>query len=186
MTSFTELLALGDLRSDGFANEVVRIVSKNLELQPALAEALASGDPVVRGHAADALEKLARQHPGAIVPFLPSVMAQATADEVPMVHWHLAMVLSHVSIIPGTVRGATRTLTTHLRDPSPFVRSWAITGPVIITLRGPASTKNAVRAISPLTSDSSPAVAKRARTALRALPDAAFRVPKFWLKTQAG
>lgn len=103
-----------------------------------------------------------------------------------MVRWHLAMVLSHVSIIPGTVPGATRRLTTLLRDPSPFVRSWAITGPVIITLRGPASTKNAVRAISPLTSDSSPAVAKRARTALRALPDAAFRVPKSWLKTQAG
>lgn len=64
ITSFTELLALGDLRSDGFANEVVRIVSENLELRPALMEALASGDPVVRGHAADALEKLARQHPG--------------------------------------------------------------------------------------------------------------------------
>ena len=183
MSSFDDLLAVGDLRSDGLANEVVRIVSSQPELLPNLVDSLAANNPAARGHAADALEKIARSHPAPFLEFLSTISRQATSDEVPMVRWHLAMLLSHVSAFPQAVSIATSTLRKLLNDPSPFVRSWAITGLAINAQRRPSSTQAAIRDLSPLTKDPSPAVAKRAKTALRALTDPKAQLPKSWIKT---
>jgi len=182
VTSFAELLSIGDLRSDGLANEVAAIVLNNPGLLPELIDAFRSSKPSIRGHAADALEKVARHHPKGIVPFLPFVIREAQHDEIPMVRWHLAMILGHVSSVPATIPKTRRALLTLLHDPSPFVRSWAITALAIIAQRNPRSAASSARAIAPLTSDSSVAVAKRARTALRALADPRFRLPASWIK----
>lgn len=183
VTNFEDLLAVGDLRSDGLANEVVTIVSAQPELLPDLVDALASEKPAVRGHAADALEKLARIRPAPFLNFLSIISRQAVSDEVPMVRWHLAMLLTHVSTLPRAVSIATPTLLRLLHDRSPFVRSWAITGVALNAQRRPTSAPAAVRAISPLTRDPSPAVAKRAQTAVRALTDPGFKIPASWVKT---
>jgi HEAT repeat protein len=184
VSSFDDLLAVGDLRSDGLSNEVVRIVLSRPERLPDLVESLASNNPATRGHAADALEKIARKLPHAFLELLPSISRRATTDEVPMVRWHLAMLLSHVSSFPQASCTATSTLLKLIQDPSPFVRSWAITGLALSARRRPGSARRAIRAISPLTRDESPSVAKRASTALRALTDSQGRIPKSWLKTE--
>lgn len=67
MTSQIEAwLSEGDLRSDGDANLVAEFVRLRLEVLPDLVQALAFGSLVVRGHAADALEKVARSEPEAV------------------------------------------------------------------------------------------------------------------------
>lgn len=183
MTSFLDLLEVGDLRSDGLANEVVRLVSAHPELLPDLLEALAAENPNVRGHAADALEKVARSRAAALLPHVDRLARQAISDDVPMVRWHLAMVLAHILAICHGPAGARRALVRLLSDPSPFVRSWAISGLTITSRDRPRWAHSAVRSISPLTRDPSPAVAKRARTAIRALTDPEFRIPRSWIKT---
>jgi HEAT repeat protein len=185
VTGFSELLSVGDLRSDGLANEVARIVSANPTLLGELVDALRSDDPSVRGHAADALEKVARAHPKHLVPFLAPMIRQAHQDKVPMLRWHLAMLLGHVSVIPATIPAAKRALLTLLHDVSPFVRSWAITSLAIIARRAPRSAGSIARGIAPLASDRSAAVAKRAQTALRVLTDPRVRLPRSWVKGQA-
>jgi HEAT repeat protein len=184
VTDLTDFLAVGDLRSDGLANEVVRIVTARPELLPGLLDALASKNPAIRGHAADALEKVARARVQLFIPHASRLARQAASDEIPMVRWHLAMILGDLSLIPETRGLARRALLRLLRDPSPFVRSWAVTGLAIGSRPSSRLSAAAVRAISPLTSDPSPAVAKRARTAVRALTDPSFRLPESWLKTK--
>jgi len=168
VSGFTVLLSEGDLRSDGFANEVVRIVANHLGLLPDLVDALTSDDPSVRGHAADAIEKVSRTHPGEVAPFL-SLTRSARSDDVPVIRWHMAMVPGHLSVIPLTSPKAGRTLLALLRDPGPFVRSWAIASLCIIAKRSARYAPSIARAVSGITSNASPAVAKRARTAVHAL-----------------
>jgi HEAT repeat protein len=98
MSVLIEMLSVGDPRSDGLAGEVGEIVRKNLDLVPEPMAALEAPAAVVRGHAADALEKIARSSPRALLPFLDPLARQALTDEVPMVRWHLAMILGHLPI----------------------------------------------------------------------------------------
>ena len=182
MTRFTDLLSQGSLRSDGFANEVVRIVSEHIGLLPDLVDALGSDDPSTRGHAADAFEKVSRRHPGEAARFLSLIAKAARFDEVPMVRWHMAMILGHLSVITRTIPRTRPALLAMLGDPSPFVRSWAIASLCVIAKRSAGHSQSIVQAVSGLTSDPSPAVAKRARTAVRALSSPGAALPRTWIK----
>ena len=184
MTTFVDLLSSGDLRSDGFSNEVARIVAERPDLLPHLLDALTSTDRSVRGHAADALEKVSRGHPFEVASFLPQVVRTAQTDDVPMVRWHLAMVLGHLAVVPRTIPQARRALRALLRDPSAFVRSWAISSLCIIAKRSPHHAASIIRAVAPLTSDPSAAVAKRAQTAIRLLANPHTALPRTWIKSQ--
>lgn len=181
MSNFNRTLSEGDLRSDGFANEVARIVAEQPALLPDLMEALVSSNPSVRGHAADALEKVSRTRPREVLVFLPRIASSAINDTVAMVRWHLAMVLGHLSNVAPDLSDLEETLLVLLMDESPFVRSWAITSLSIIAKNSPGQVISIAKRIAYLTSDSSPAVSKRARTAIRVLSDAEIPLPKTWV-----
>jgi HEAT repeat protein len=183
MNNFTRILADGDLRSDGFANEVAQIVSEQPSFLPDLMEALVSANPSVRGHAADSLEKVARYCPNEVVVFLPRIIRSALNDKVAMVRWHLAMVLGRVSIALPDISQVKHTLLTLLKDESAFVRSWAITSLCIIAKNSPSPAASITKRIAELISDPSTAVAKRARTALQILRNPAVPLPKTWVKS---
>ena len=63
--SIQEMLSGGDLRSIGRVPEVLGVMEKNPGRMNELVLCLDSGDPVVRGRAADALEKLTAKRPAA-------------------------------------------------------------------------------------------------------------------------
>jgi HEAT repeat protein len=183
-SSFRSWLARGDLRSDGQANEVAELVGNRLELLPDLMDALTSGDDATRGHAADALEKVARSHPDALSPYIPVLAGVARRDVVGMVRWHLAMVLGHTAMLRDTIDTAEATLIQLLGDGNALVRSWAITSLCIVSRLYPGRTPTIVEAVSRLAHDRSAAVAKRAGKAveLMTLPSQPF--PKGWIKCE--
>lgn len=183
MNSFTQILSEGSLSSDGFANEVAHIVIEQPALMPDLIDALFSPNPPVRGHAADALEKVARTCPREVVAFLPRIISSAMNDNLAMVRWHLAMVLGHLSIVAQDKSEYQQTLLGMLKDGSPFVRSWAITSLCIIAKDSPSQVKAIAKRIASLLSDPSAAVSKRAQTALRVLSDVDAPLPKTWIKS---
>lgn len=182
MSTFSRMLSVGDLRSDGLANEVVRLVSENPELLPELMETFGVSEPAVRGHAADALEKIARIHPEEVARHLPTLIGLARHDPVAMVRWHLAMAFGHLAGLSEVAEQIQAPLLALLKDPSAFVRSWAITSLCILARRSPTKAGRFARAVAPLARDRSAAVAKRARTALQVLTDARAPLPASWLK----
>lgn len=177
-----EWLAEGDLRSDGLAPEVARLVSQNRHMLEDLLDALAHGDDVVRGHAADALERISREHPEWIGSSLSSLVAQARSDPVPMVRWHLAMILGSLAYERAHEATCIRGLLPLLRDLSPFVKSWAISGLCQIGRRSPARAEEILGAVSPLTRDPSIAVRHRAAKAITLLTDPRSKMPGSWVK----
>jgi hypothetical protein len=91
MNQVENWLSGGDLRSDGVSNEVTRVVIDNPGLLPDLVACLDAPDAVVRGRAADVIEKVGRTLPEALVPYLDRFITALSEDEVPMVRWHLAI-----------------------------------------------------------------------------------------------
>lgn len=82
MNDIEKWLAEGSLNSDGLANEVVDLVMTHpLALDDVLA-CLESTSPVVRGHAADALEKIGREKPNDFLPYTQFLQKIALTDSV--------------------------------------------------------------------------------------------------------
>jgi HEAT repeat protein len=183
VNTILEWLAIGDLTSDGQSDEVVALVSENIQLLPDLIEAFHNASDVIRGHAADALEKVARQNPEAVAVHLPALLEAASSDPVPMVRWHLAMTLGHVAATQQDGNEVVETLAGLLGDESTFVQSWAITSLCIFARLHPRFAPRITQGISDLSLSSSAAVRTRVRKALALLVDPEAPFPKDWIKS---
>jgi HEAT repeat protein len=98
MNQLLQWLSEGDLRSDGLSNEIVKIVMQEPDLIDDLIEGLDHSDEVVRGHTADALEKIGRSRPDLLEGYIPKLLDCIQTDSVAMVKMHLAMIIGHLVV----------------------------------------------------------------------------------------
>ena len=184
MSQLLGWLSGGDLRSDGMANEVVKVVLENPGLFDELLAGLSESDDVIRGRAADALEKVCRFRPDLFIDCLPGLFQIVRHDRVAMVRFHIAMILGHLALYKDLVDDITGVLLELLDDKSAFVRSWAIVGLCIVGRKYPARTGGIISRISSLDRGASAAVRSRARKAVDLLIDENAPFPKGWIKSQ--
>ena len=184
MNQLLEWLKSGNLTSDGASNEVVRFVKADLNLLDDLVEGLKVDDGVVRGHTADALEKLARSNPERVNKYLPILLQSAEEDNVPMVRWHIAMILGYLSIFQDQVDEITDALIDLLSDQSVFTQSWAIVSLCIVARLYPAKADQIVNAIAHLKASSSVAIRSKVKNALPILTNDQVSFPKGWIKSE--
>jgi HEAT repeat protein len=183
-TTIKDWLGVGDLRSDGLASQVAVLVNENPDLLPDLLEALANGSDTVRGHAADALERVSRLHPAWIASSLDQLLSQATSDSVPMVRWHMAMLFGNLGTAGFYDERLTRALVVLLDDCSNFVKSWAISSLCLIGRLVPQSSALILESIAPLQEDASIAVRHRAHKAVELLMNLNQQPPPGWVKVK--
>lgn len=176
-------LSGGDLRSDGSSNEVVEFVLANHHALEDLVAALDSEDPVVRGRAADALEKVGRSLPDQVSDHISEVMHKARTDDVPMVRWHLAMLLGHLLVHQGQRVSIETVLLKMLEDDSVFVVSWVISSLALLALLEPSRQPAILAAIGPFEGSDSTALRTRASNALAGLTDPSRHLPDSWIKS---
>jgi HEAT repeat protein len=176
------MLAVADLRSDGLAAEVAGLVVARPELLDDLMAVLSDPNPAVRGHAADALERVSRRYPDHVERYLTPLLPLSATDGAAMVRWHLAMILANITRSAATARRTTPALLALLDDPSAFVRAWAISGLCLIGRRFDGFADGILPAVKRHTNDRSTAVRHRAETAIRLLVDPDRPVPRSWIK----
>jgi hypothetical protein len=184
MTSIVEWLAGGDLRSDGAANTVVEAVFNDLALIPEIMAGLDDEREVVRGRCADVLEKVARQHPECFRSHLDKLLGVLKTDEVPMVRWHLAMLLGHVVILREDHDLIAEALLYLVADDSVFTLSWAIVSMCILARVNPAFVQPAQETIRSLGSHPSKAIRAKVRYSLPLLADPSTPFPSGWIKSE--
>lgn len=178
-------LRAGDLRTDGAANEVAELVAANPDLLGDLIAALQSPDNPTRGRAADALEKVARTHGEQMLPYLDQIVDLSRRDPVPMVRWHMAMILGYLHP-PGEQAERVRdALLSLLRDRSALVRSWAVVSLCLLAKRRPHWSEEIMQALQPLEFDESKAVRTRIAGALPCLLEPNSPLPAGWDKRDA-
>ena len=121
-------LAGGDRRSIGRSDKVAASVARRHELFPELISGLWSNDPLVRMRAADAAEKVSREHPGWLAPHrreLLGLLAEASQQEL---RWHLAAMIPRLPLSTRELEFAVSALNRYLEDRSSIVKTFALQG----------------------------------------------------------
>lgn len=96
---FSEMLTVGGkTNSLGRAREVIEIVLKDKSRLDELYDCLSHEDAWVRMRAADALEKVCRQHPDWLIPYIDRLQKDFSASEQPSIQWHLAEIYIQVKL----------------------------------------------------------------------------------------
>lgn len=182
MNVLARWLAEGDLTSDGRANEVKNVILDNPGKIDQLVDCFNSDDPVIRGHAADASEKIAREKPEIFLPYMHILFKIAVKDSVGLVKQHLAMLLGHMAIFSELIDPSLATLSKLLEDQHAFTKIWAISSLCIIAKLYPQYQPRVLGQIAHLEKSPDKSVSSRAKKAQNILTgDVHF--PKGWVKS---
>ncbi len=182
MNQIIEWLSGGDRRSDGASDDVVSLILENPVIFVDLYEALDYSDGVVRGRAADAMEKIGRSKPELFRVHIPKLIIIAKEDDNFEVRFHLAMLLGHLALYDEYISDITSVLRELLSDRTAFVKSWTIASLCIISRLYPEMKQPIVEWVSALNGDKSIAVRTRVRKGLKVLLDENTPFPPGWVK----
>ena len=104
---FTEMLtAGGHANSLGRVNEVIELVLEDKSRLDELYNCLFDEDAWVRMRAADALEKICRQHSEWLKPYINRFQNEFATNTQPSIQWHLAQIYSQVDLTPDQKQAA--------------------------------------------------------------------------------
>jgi HEAT repeat protein len=184
MNQVLSWLSGGDLRSDGMANEVADFVLENPTAFEDLFAGLSETNDLVRGRAADAIEKVSRSRPDMLLDHLPEMINLSREEKVPLVKMHLAMIFGHLAVYPELVGQLKAVLIFLLEDESVFTRSWAIVSLCIIARKYPQECQDILEHLVPLQGDQSIAIRSRVKKAINLLADPNAKFPKGWIKSE--
>jgi hypothetical protein len=167
---FAKQLAGGDPRSLGRTGEVVAEVLSSRDRLPELFDCLFADDVIVRMRAGDAVEKVARQQPEWLVPYLERLLDEVSILPQASVQWHVAQILGEVPLTDDQRRRAIGILTSNLESST----DWIVLTTTMEALTNLAAadedlTQWLIPALRRRLADRRPAVAKRAAKQLARL-----------------
>ena len=96
----TMLIEGGHKNSLGRVNEVIEIVLHDKSRLDELYSCLFEEDAWVRMRAADALEKICRQHPNWLLSYIDKFQSELATSTQPSIQWHMAQIYSEVELSP--------------------------------------------------------------------------------------
>lgn len=97
--SFAQILSVGGkTNSLGRNGEVIAAVLQNPPLIEDVYTCMFDPDPWVRMRAADALEKVCRQHPERLAPYIPRIQQELAGQTQASIQWHIAQIYAQVPL----------------------------------------------------------------------------------------
>jgi hypothetical protein len=156
----------GDRRSLGRADQVVFAVIDDPKLFRQLIAGLWSSDPLVRMRAADAVEKVTREHPKLLQPYkkeLLGLMAEARQQEL---RWHLAAIVTRFVLNARERKVAISSLHSYLEDRSSIVKTFALQGLADFARNEPDIRSGVIETLREAARTGTPAMRARSRKLL--------------------
>ena len=164
----------GDKRQIGRSNEVVATVLKNPSLFQELFSGLTASDPLVRMRAADAAEKITRQHPELLNSHKVVLLRVLENTEEQEVAWHAAVMAPRLTLYKNDRLRVFAVLKCFLNAPSRIQRVMALQGLVDLA----TATPSLVTAVIPLVNDALEADVPSVRARARKLKKQLNRPPQ--------
>lgn len=113
-----EVLAVGGKSNSlGRTGEVVDAVLDDRTRLEEVYLCIFHDDPWIRMRAIDAVEKVCRQHPDWLLPFIDRMQDELASSEQPSIRWHLAQIFAHVDLTSKQKSNAITWLQRQLDDP---------------------------------------------------------------------
>jgi len=164
------ILTGGNPRSLERTEEVVTLVLGNSTRLNELHACLLEDDQIIRMRASDALEKVCRQQPEWLQPYIPQLLTEIALIDQPSVQWHLAQILGEVELTPQQRVAARDILKRNLAEK----KDWIVVNYSMETLAKLSKNDDQLRTelltiLKGLLSDPHKSIVSRARKLLAAL-----------------
>ena len=113
--TFADILAVGGkTNSLGRANEVIAVVLEDKQRLEELYQCLFNDDAWVRMRAIDSIEKICREHPDWLEPYVDKLNEEVASSDQPSIQWHLAEMYGEISLTDSQKQFAIEWLTGRL------------------------------------------------------------------------
>jgi hypothetical protein len=97
--SFSDMLAVdGKKNSLGLVNEVIKLVLDDQSRLEELYESISHEDAWVRMRAIDAFEKVCREHPEWVKPYINRIQKDLVVSTQPSIQWHIAQIYDQIDL----------------------------------------------------------------------------------------
>lgn len=169
MTEIKKLLAIGDLRSAGKSEVVVKLVLSKPELFDDVINAIFIADAGTRMRASDAVEKITRDHPEWLKPYKKRFLNDIANIEQKEVRWHTAQILPRLNLTKLEREKVYKLMHEYLNDKSSIVRTFAMQALTDIALQENKYINEVRRLIEDLMRNGSPAMKSRGKKLLTVL-----------------
>lgn len=168
---FRRMLAVGDRRTTGKAEEVAAMVLAEPARIDALFDCLDVPDPGLRMRAADALEKISHERPELLAPWRRRVLGDIASIPQQEVQWHVAQMIPRLPLTEDDLPRVLAILAEYLATTrSNIVRVMSLQSLADLAGMGWLPPQEAVEAIAPWAGDQQPpSVRSRARRLLARL-----------------
>lgn len=131
------MLAGGDRRSIGRADEAATLVLKRPEKFAELIACLWADDPAISMRAADAAEKASRERPELLQPHTAELLGLLAETAQQELRWHLAAMVSRLRLTPAECQRTFESLMAYLDDRSSIVKASAMQGLFELAMQTP-------------------------------------------------
>jgi len=126
MNKIEKLLSIGDLRTAGKSEEVVRLALSKPGLFGDIVHAILLDHPGIRMRASDAVEKITRLHPEWLKSYKKLFLSKIANIEQKEVRWHSAQILPRLNLTKNERKKVFTLMLTFLEDESRIVKTFAM------------------------------------------------------------
>jgi hypothetical protein len=174
MSEIEQLLSIGDLRSAGKSEVVVRKVLADPGLFGSVVKAIFSDDAGTKMRASDAVEKITRNHPEWLTPYKKLFLTKIAASEQKEVRWHNAQILPRLKLSGKEREKVFNLMLIYLEDKSSIVRTFAMQALADIALQDKSYKSKVYSLIIRLMENGSPAMKSRGKKLIKSLSERHF------------
>ncbi len=167
--SIRKMLAGGDRRSIGRADEVAELVRRQPKKASALVECLWDSDGAVVARAANALEKASRELPAILAPYTQALLGLMLEAERKELRWQLALMVPRLQLTAGECARSAQVLEGWLEDTSSIVKTFAMQGLADLARQDASLRPRVLDMLRTLSRSGTPAMRARGRILLAKL-----------------
>ena len=169
MNEIQKLLKVGDLRTTGKSEEVVKLALSNPSIFKDVVNAILSDDPGIRMRASDAAEKITHIHSEWLHQYKKLFLDKISKINQQEVRWHTAQMLPRLQLTKTERKKVFALLLTYLEDNSRIVKTSAMQALADIAILDNAYLDQVQRILSSLIKKGSPAMKTRGKRLLLVL-----------------
>lgn len=160
------LLEGSDRRTIGRADQVAAMVCEDPRLFPKLIAGLWSANQLVRMRAADAAEKVTREHRELLHPHKKELLGLMAESQEQEKRWHLAVMVPRLILNARERRAAISSLNSYLNDRSSIVKTFALQGLTDLAQDEPSLRPEVIEILREAVGNGTPAMKARSRKLL--------------------
>jgi hypothetical protein len=169
--TFAQMLAGGDRRSIGRADEAAELVLRRPQRFRELIQCIWDEDAVVRMRAADAAEKVSGVKPELLKPYKRELLGLLAETEQIELRWHLAGMVPRLALTGAERQRAVAALEHYLEDRSSIVKTFALQGLTDLARKEPGLRRRVKQILEESLESGTAAMKARARKLLKQMPD---------------